>query len=117
MASVLIVDDAAFMRTSLKMMLERNGFTVIGEAENGAMAVQKYMELNPNIVTMDITMPVLDGIEATKKIKELDPKANIIIVSAMGQEVYVRDAVVAGAKNFIVKPFKEEHVLKVLNSL
>lgn len=117
MASVLIVDDAAFMRTSLKMMLERNGFTVIGEAENGAMAVQKYMELNPNIVTMDITMPVLDGIEATKKIKEIDPKANIIIVSAMGQEVYVRDAVVAGAKNFIVKPFKEEHVLKVLNSL
>ncbi len=117
MASVLIVDDAAFMRTSLKMMLERNGFTVIGEADNGATAVQKYMELNPNIVTMDITMPVLDGIEATKKIKEIDPKANIIIVSAMGQEVYVRDAVVAGAKNFIVKPFKEDHVVKVLSSL
>jgi len=117
MASVLIVDDAAFMRTSLKLMLEKNGFTVVGEADNGATAVQKYLELNPNIVTMDITMPVLDGIEATKKIKEVDPKAKVIIVSAMGQESYVRDAVVAGAKNFIVKPFKEEHVLKVLNSL
>jgi two-component system chemotaxis response regulator CheY len=117
MPNVLIVDDAAFMRTSLKMMLERNGFTVVGEADNGAIAVQKYVELKPDVVTMDITMPVFDGIEATKKIKELDPKAKIIIVSAMGQEAYVRDAVLAGAKNFIVKPFKEDHVVKVLNSL
>jgi two-component system chemotaxis response regulator CheY len=117
MPNVLIVDDAAFMRTSLKMMLERNGFTVVGEADNGAVAVQKYVELKPDVVTMDITMPVFDGIEATKKIKELDPKAKIIIVSAMGQEAYVRDAVLAGAKNFIVKPFKEDHVVKVLNSL
>ncbi|HEY9062052.1 MAG TPA: response regulator [Pseudobacteroides sp.] len=117
MPSVLIVDDAAFMRTSLKLMLERNGFTVVGEAENGVACIQKYVELKPDIVTMDITMPILDGIEATKKIKELDPKAKVIIVSAMGQEAYVRDAVVAGAKNFIVKPFKEDHVMKVLNSL
>ena len=114
MASVLIVDDAAFMRTSLKLMLEKNGFTVVGEADNGATAVQKYLELNPNIVTMDITMPVLDGIEATKKIKEVDPKAKVIIVSAMGQESYVRDAVVAGAKNFIVKPFKPERMLSAI---
>ncbi|MDP4180979.1 MAG: response regulator [Bacillota bacterium] len=117
MSKVLIVDDAAFMRTSLKLMLERNGFTVVGEAENGSVAIQKYGELSPDIVTMDITMPLLDGIEATKKIREIDPKAVIIIVSAMGQEAWVKDAVLAGAKNFIVKPFKEDHVLKVLNSI
>lgn len=117
MPTVLIVDDATFMRASLKLMLEKNGFTVVAEAENGAAAIQKYKDNEPDIVTMDITMPDIDGIEATKKICEFDSKAKIVIVSAMGQEVYVKDAVLAGAKNFIVKPFKEEHVLKVLRSL
>jgi len=117
MPTVLIVDDATFMRASLKLMLEKNGFTVIAEAENGAVAIQRYKENKPDIVTMDITMPDIDGIEATKKIYEFDKKAKIVIVSAMGQEVYVKEAVMAGAKSFIVKPFKEEHVIKVLRAL
>jgi len=117
MPSVLIVDDATLMRVSLRILLEKKGFNVIGEAENGAVAIRKYMEIRPDIVTMDITMPVANGIEATRKIKEFDCNAKIVIVSAMGQEVYVREAVMAGADSFIVKPYKEDHVIKVLKSL
>lgn len=117
MTKVLIVDDASFMRASLKLMLERNGFQVAGEAENGAVAVKKYEEIRPDIVTMDITMPIMDGIQAIKEIKKFDPNAKIIVVSAMGQESYVRDAVLAGAKGFIVKPYKEDHILKTLSKL
>lgn len=117
MSKVLVVDDAAFMRMSLMMMLKNNGFEIVGEAENGKMAIEKYMQLKPDIVTMDITMPVMDGIQAIKEIMKYDKGAKIVVVSAMGQEPYVREAVVSGAKGFIVKPFKEEFVLKTLNGL
>ena len=117
MKRVLIVDDAMFIRLTLKMMLEKNGFEVIGEAENGTVAVAKYQQLKPDIVTMDITMPELDGISALKQIKEIDDKATIVMVSAMGMEAMVRDAILAGAKDFILKPFQEESVLKVLNRI
>lgn len=115
--SVLIVDDAMFMRLSLKIMLEKNGFQVVGEAENGAVAVEQYKKLTPDIVTMDITMPEVDGIEALRQIRAIDSKAKVVMVSAMGQETVIKNAVMVGAKNFILKPFKEESVIKVLNSL
>lgn len=117
MKKVLIVDDAAFMRFTLKMMLEKNGFTVAGEAENGAAAVIKYKELSPDIVTMDITMPVMDGVNALKEIRKIDPGSKILMVSAVGQEMMVRDAVMAGARGFVVKPFKEEVFVNALNRL
>lgn len=117
MKNVLVVDDALIMRASLKMMLERNGYNVIGEAGNGEEAIKKYIEVSPDIVTMDITMPILNGIEATKKIIEHDSNAKIIVISAMGQEHYVRNAIVSGAKGFIVKPFKEASVLETLGKL
>jgi len=117
MKSVLIVDDTMFMRLALKTMLGKNGFQVVGEAENGAVAVEKYRELNPDIVTMDITMPVVDGIEALRQIRAIDQKAKVVMVSAMGQEVMIRNAIMAGAKNFIVKPFTEESVMKVLSKV
>ncbi len=117
MKSVLIVDDAAFMRLALKTVLEKNGFEVVGEAENGAIGVRKYKELNPDIVTMDITMPVLDGVEALKQIKEIDNSAKVVMISAMGQESFVKKAVLSGAKGFIVKPYKEDYVVETLSKL
>jgi len=117
MKKVMVVDDAMFMRASLKMMLEKNGFEVAAEAENGAIAVQKYKEIKPDFVTMDITMPEMDGLQALKLIKQFDPDAKIVVVSAMGQEPVVKEAILSGAKSFIVKPFKEDFVLKTLNSL
>ena len=117
MKKVLVVDDAAFMRASIRMMLERNGFEVVGEAENGLVGINKYKELNPDVVTMDITMPEMGGIEALKAIKQYDPMAKVVMLSAMGQEPMVMDAVVSGAKSFIVKPFKEEIVVQTLNKV
>lgn len=117
MARVLIVDDAAFMRLSVKTMLEKNGFEVVGEAENGMEAIQKYKELNPDIVTMDITMPKVTGVDALKVIIGFDPDAKVVMLSAMGQESMVKEAVINGAKSFIVKPFKEEHLVKTLRGL
>lgn len=117
MKRVLVVDDAAFMRTSLKLMLERNGYVIVGEAENGALGVKKYMELKPDLVTMDITMPNMTGLEALKEIRGFDPDAKVIMVSAMGQEMMVREAIVNGAKSFIIKPFKEEHIVQVLKKI
>ena len=117
MKKVMVVDDAMFMRASLKMMLEKNGFEVAAEAENGAIAVQKYKELKPDFVTMDITMPEMDGLQALKLIRQFDPDAKVVVVSAMGQEPVVKEAILSGAKSFIVKPFKEDFVLKTLNSL
>lgn len=115
MKRVLVVDDAAFMRLSLKTILERNGYEVIGEASNGNDAIEKFKILKPDIVTMDITMPDLDGIQALIEIIKFDPKANIIMLSAMGQEPRIREAIISGAKGFIVKPFKEENLLKALS--
>lgn len=117
MKKVLIVDDAAFMRMSLKSILEKNGFQVIAEAENGAAGVKKYREYQPDIVTMDITMPEMDGVEALKEIKALDANCKVVMVSAMGQEPVVRQSIFLGAKSFITKPFKEDHIVKTLNRI
>ena len=117
MKKVLIVDDAAFMRVSIKNMLSKNGYEVVGEAENGKVALQKYQELGPDIVTMDITMPEMDGLEGLKAILSIQPAAKIVMISAMGQESMVREAVMAGAKGFIVKPFKEDVLVSALSNL
>jgi len=111
---ILIVDDAAFMRMMIKDILTKNGYEVVGEAENGAEAVEKYLELQPDLVTMDITMPEMDGIAALKAIKEKDNSATIIMCSAMGQQAMVIDAIQAGAKDFIVKPFQADRVIEAI---
>lgn len=117
MKRVLVVDDAAFMRVSIKNMLTKNGYDVCGEAENGDIALQKYQELSPDIVTMDITMPEKDGLASLKEILALNPAANVIMVSARGQESMVREAILSGAKGFIVKPFKEDVIVSALNNI
>ena len=111
MASVLIVDDAAFMRMTIRKMLEAHGHSVKGEAENGVEAVKKFIELKPDVVLLDITMPEMNGVEALKRIKELEPKARVIICSAMGQQAMVAQAIQYGAKDFIVKPFEEDRLI------
>lgn len=117
MKKVLIVDDQVFMRFALKAMLEKSGYQVVGEAENGEVGVDKYKILSPDIVTMDITMPVMTGIEALKEILQYDPQARIVMVSAMGHERFVKEAIMLGAKYFIVKPFKEDQVLETINKI
>jgi two-component system chemotaxis response regulator CheY len=114
---ILIVDDAAFMRMMLKDILTKNGYTVVGEAENGLVAIEKYKELKPDLVTMDITMPEMDGITAVKEIKKIDPGAKIIMCSAMGQQAMVIDSIQAGAQDFIVKPFQPERVLEAVEKV
>ncbi len=113
---VLVVDDATFMRSMIKDILNNASgrYEVVGEASNGREAIARYRELNPQIVTMDIVMPQLDGIEATREILKLDPSANVVMCSAMGQEALVVESISAGAKDFIVKPFTSERVLQVL---
>jgi two-component system, chemotaxis family, chemotaxis protein CheY len=117
MTKVLIVDDAAFMRMMLKDILTKNGIEVVGEAVNGIEAVDKYRELSPDIVTMDITMPEKDGISAVKEIKTIDPQANVIMCSAMGQQPMVLEAIQAGAKDFVVKPFQADRVIGSINKV
>lgn len=117
MKRVLVVDDAAFMRISIKNILTKHGYEVCGEAENGEVAIQRFQELSPDIVTMDITMPGMSGLASLKQILAVQPAANVVMVSAMGQESMVREAIIAGAKGFIVKPFKEEVILGALNSI
>lgn len=114
---VLVVDDAAFMRMMLKDILNKNGFEVVGEAENGQQAVEKYKEVKPDVTTMDITMPEMDGISAVKQIKALDPGAKVVMCSAMGQQAMVIEAIQAGAKDFIVKPFQPERVVEALRKV
>ena len=114
---VLITDDTAFMRMSLRDILQKNGYEVVGEAADGEQAVQQYFALKPELVTMDVTMPNMDGITAVKKIVGKDSNARIIIVSAMGQKAMVMDAIKAGAKDFIVKPFKPERVMEAITRL
>ncbi|AMO84701.1 two-component system chemotaxis response regulator CheY [Solibacillus kalamii] len=111
---ILIVDDAAFMRMMIKDILTKNGFEVVGEAADGIQAVEKYNELRPDLVTMDITMPEMDGIAALKEIKGTDPSAVVIMCSAMGQQAMVIDAIQAGAKDFIVKPFQADRVIEAI---
>jgi two-component system chemotaxis response regulator CheY len=117
MAKIMIVDDAAFMRITIKNMLKKSTHEVIGEAENGKIAVERYKALMPDIITMDITMPEMDGLQALREIVALNPSANVIMVSAMGQEAMVREAIMSGAKGFIVKPFKEEGILSAIDKL
>ncbi|MBP1971209.1 two-component system chemotaxis response regulator CheY [Virgibacillus natechei] len=110
MAKVLITDDAAFMRMQLKDILTKLGHEVVGEAGNGQEAIEKYQELEPDIITMDITMPEMNGVEAVKEIKQLNDDVKIIMCSAMGQQTMVLEAIQAGAKDFIVKPFTAERI-------
>lgn len=111
---ILIVDDALFMRGVLKKMLEENGYTVVGEAANGLEAIEKYKELKPDLVTMDITMPDMTGLAAVKAIREIDSNARIVMCSAMGQNAMVMEAVQNGAIDFIIKPFQVSTVLATL---
>nr|WP_297279897.1 response regulator [uncultured Butyricicoccus sp.] len=117
MAKILLVDDAAFMRMMLKDTLTKNGYTDLEEAADGAQAVAKYDEIHPDLVIMDITMPNMDGLEALKTIRGKDPNATIVMCSAMGQEAMVIEAIKSGAKDFIVKPFKPERILKTVTSI
>jgi len=115
--NILICDDAAFMRMMIKDILTKNGYNVAGEAENGAKAVEKYAELKPDLVLMDITMPEMDGIEALKKIKASDPNASVIMCSAMGQQAMVIESIQSGAKDFIVKPFQADRVIEAVQKV
>ena len=111
MARVLVVDDAVFMRKMVRDALTRGGHEVVGEGANGHEAVARYQELQPELTTLDITMPEKDGLTALKEIVAIDPEARVIICSALGQESKVLDAVKAGAREFVVKPFQPERIL------
>jgi two-component system chemotaxis response regulator CheY len=115
--NILVCDDAAFMRMMIKDILTKNGYNVAGEAENGLKAVEKYKEVTPDLVLMDITMPEMDGIQALKEIKKVDAAAKIIMCSAMGQQAMVIESIQAGAKDFIVKPFQPERVLEAVKKV
>lgn len=115
--NVLICDDAAFMRMMIKDILSKNGYNVVGEAENGVKACEKFAELSPDLVLMDITMPEMDGIAALKKIKASDPSAVVIMCSAMGQQAMVIESIQAGARDFIVKPFQAERVIEAVKKV
>lgn len=115
--TVLITDDTAFMRMTLRNVIEKNGYEVVGEASDGEQAIELYKELRPDMVTMDITMPKMDGITAIKEIMRIDPEAKIIVCSAMGQKPMVIEALSAGAKDFLVKPFDAERVVESLRKI
>lgn len=117
MAKILVVDDAIFMRMSIKKMLEENGHTMIGEAADGVEAIEKYAELKPDVVLLDITMPEMNGIEALKRIRVLNPKAKIIICSAMGYQEMIAESIKCGAEDFIVKPFDAERLMAIINKV
>ena len=114
---ILITDDALFMRVTLKNILTQSGYEVVGEAANGREAVDLYQQLKPDLVTMDITMPEMDGIQALKEIKAFDPGATVIMCTAMGQKNMVVEAVQSGARDFIVKPFQPDRVLEAVGKL
>ncbi|MCL5960865.1 MAG: response regulator [Chloroflexi bacterium] len=116
MTTLLVVDDAAFMRMRCTKLLTENGYSVV-EAENGLQAVQKYQELRPDGVLLDITMPEMDGLTALKEIKKLDPNARVAMVTAMGQQAMVLDALKSGAKDFVIKPFQPERVLAAVKKM
>ena len=115
--TILIVDDAAFMRMMIKDVLTKNGFEVIGEAENGKIAIERYKELQPDLVIMDITMPEMNGIDSLKGIKAVNPAAKVVMCSAMGQQAMVIEAIQSGAKDFIVKPFQADRVCEAVRKV
>jgi len=117
MAKILLVDDAMFMRIMLKDTLTKNGYADLYEAADGQIAVTMHAEIKPDITIMDITMPNMNGLEALKAIKQSDPNAVVVMCSAMGQEAMVVEAIKSGAKDFIVKPFKPERIIKTLTTL
>lgn len=117
MVKVLVVDDTAFMRKLLKNILFSGGFDIVGEAENGKQAVELYKQLKPDIVTMDIVMPEMNGIEALKEIKKIDPNAKVVMCTAVGQEQMVKMAIKFGAKGYIVKPFQAPKVVEELKKV
>jgi two-component system chemotaxis response regulator CheY len=117
MPRLMIVDDASFMRLSIKKMLETLNYEVVAEASDGAEAVEMYKQYSPDIITMDITMPNMTGIEALKEIRKINEKAKVVMVSAMGQEVLIKEAIINGAASFIVKPFKTDKLVEVLDGL
>lgn len=114
---ILIVDDAAFMRMLLKDMVTKAGYEVAGEAVSGKEAVEKYKELNPDVVAIDTMMPEMNGVEATREIMKLNPMAKVIICSSIGQQMIVMEAMQAGAKDFIVKPFRQDKVIETLSKV
>jgi len=117
MNTVLIIDDSTVMRRMMNNMATVNGYHVIGEANNGTIGVERYKELNPDIVTMDVTMDEMNGIEALRQIMKYNPNAKVVMVSSMGQELIVREAIMLGAKGFIVKPFREEQLIEAFIKL
>lgn len=117
MKKILIVDDSSFMRKLISTILTRHGHIVIGEAENGNSAIQQYKELSPDIVTLDITMNDKNGIDVLKEIIENDSRAKVVMVSSMGQTLFVQEAIKYGAKGFIIKPFKEDNVIDTINNI
>lgn len=114
---ILVVDDAAFMRMMIKDILTKNGYDVVGEAENGAKAIEKFKELSPDLMIMDITMPEVDGIQAVKEITKIDGNAKVIMCSAMGQQAMVIEAIQSGARDFIVKPFQADRVIEAVKKV
>ena len=112
--SILICDDAAFMRMMIKDILVKNGYNIAGEAENGVKAVEKYQETKPDLVLMDITMPEMDGIQALMKIYAIDANASVVMCSAMGQQAMVIESIQSGARDFIVKPFQPDRVIEAV---
>lgn len=114
---VLVVDDAIFMRKMIAEILVENGMDVIGEADNGSSAVERYKELKPDLVTMDIIMPEMNGIDAVRQIIAIDAQANIVMCSALGQQALVQEAITAGAKDFLIKPFNPSRVVEVVNKI
>ena len=117
MAKILIVDDSRTSRKILRGLLEESGHEVVGEAENGQEGVDKYKEFNPDITTLDITMPVMDGLEALTKIKEYDKNAKVIMVTAAGQQNKMVEAIKSGASEFVTKPFEKENILKIIDKM
>ncbi|MCB8817546.1 response regulator [Desulfosporosinus shakirovi] len=114
MKKLLIVDDEAFMRLTIRNMMNHYDIEIVGEAANGVIGVEMYKEFRPDVVTMDITMPEMTGIEALKKIKAFDPQAKVIMLSSLGEEGMVIEAIRSGAKTFIVKPFKEKFFNQII---
>ena len=117
MNTVLIADDSFFMRALIRRSLEEEGYRVVGEAENGTVCIKKFAECRPEIVTLDITMPEMNGIQTLTALMKMNPNVKVIMVSALGQEAIIKEAIAIGAKSFIVKPFKQDYFISVLNKI